>query len=257
MREGVQFSRPGRLVSFSMASFNTSIPGERGHPIPSAPAAGMVWGRAPPGLPGRPTAPGGFLGFPQLRGSSGAYPWPWARAGCRCTAPRRSVSTASPLLGYPLPGRERWGYSCVPRCVPPIPKDPGETAGQARGFWLKDGLWAGGAAGSAWGQYLAVAGPRRRWAPAWRRVAACCSLRLARPRSARDRGPGASPHLRDPQAMLTPSGAPASHLGAHLMQSLGDALGRHIAVKDVTLEDAGVLITGHKGEVSARPRASQ
>lgn len=37
------------------------------------------------------------------------------------------------------------------------------------------------------------------------------------------------------------------------MQGLGDALGRHIAVEDMTLEDTGVLVTGHKGKVSARP----
>jgi len=46
--------------------------------------------------------------------------------------------------------------------------------------------------------------------------------------------------------------APASHLGAHLMQGFGDTLGGHVAVEDVTLEDTGVLVTGHKGKVSAR-----
>jgi len=51
--------------------------------------------------------------------------------------------------------------------------------------------------------------------------------------------------------------APASHLGAHLMQGFGDTLGGHVAVEDVTLEDTGVLVTGHKGKVSARARVSQ
>lgn len=148
----------------------------------------------------RPQGTERFPGHPALRGSSGAHPWPWARAGCRCTAPRRSAWTAAPLLGYPLPGRERWGYPLVPRFVPPVPKDSGKQADKQRALAQRRTvaempLPCSGRSSAEMGSSVAARGSLLL---ATARSATICKRRGSRSLPSPPRSPGHVHTLRDP-----------------------------------------------------------
>lgn len=132
MREGVQHSRPGLLVSFSMASFSTSIPGRREVRLPlPAPARWLLVLGAPQvaapyvGLAryfsGIPQLPQGQQHLPMALGTgrlpmySASYFW----IDC-LTASRISTAKKGGLDGIPAPPKNSQGPPQGPQgCIKP------------------------------------------------------------------------------------------------------------------------------------------
>lgn len=138
MREGVQHSRPGPLVSFSMASFSTSIPGRREAWLPlPAPARWLLVLGAPQvaapcvGLARSPHTRGHFSGIPQL--PQGQQHLPMALGTGRLpmysasyfwidclTASRISTAKKEGLDGIPAPPNNSQGPPQGPQgCIKP------------------------------------------------------------------------------------------------------------------------------------------
>lgn len=115
-------------------------------PCPSevAAGAGCPAGSSPPmwDLLGLPTNVDISLASLSCRRASSTYPWPWVRAGCRCTVLRTSGSTASQHPGYPLPRKEGWMGSLPPQKTPRVhPKAHRDASSQATTFCLLGTPW--------------------------------------------------------------------------------------------------------------------
>jgi len=170
MRDGVQRSRPGPLVSFSMASFSTSIPEEREspsrRPLPQLWAGCSQGAASQPHKQGLPGAGAWLLSCPTAGGSQ-APPAAAGPVALTHSPGHGQAAYVQRLIGlHRLPHRfqyihcqDRRGEGnppVSPCCTPSSPRSQGTQPGRPKvsGCWASccprvD--WAGGAAGSARG----------------------------------------------------------------------------------------------------------